>query len=490
MSNEGIGIKEEAKILFSIQKLQSELFGVKDPNRKIAIRKEIEDKEWELIGYKLGRENKYAELKELDKTKKEKRKPYFLWKLEFSRIFKEKGGFDIVIGNPPYIGFQKVTNKEYYKEKYISANGKYDFYVLFIENGLRLLKENGTISYICPSYFYKRNYGKNIRKLILDSTNIKFIADFNDSQIFDSATTYTCIFEFEKNSNSKGNLIRIIDKNLESNKYHTVEQSSLVEPVWMLENSDDMKIVNSIKKASKFNFGEITKSISQGIVTGNNSVFIINQDEINNKNINMSFLKPIYKGKDIRNGKLISDNQYVFYPYNTNSDGNNVLVEEEDIKNTNPHLYKYLLENKELLLSREYFRKSNKIWYELWNPRKKIHFNSRKFVFSEVNNFNDFVLCDECYYSDSACGAELKEDFKKYELYIQKYLNSNLITDLYRKLSVPKANGYLIYKNAFLKDLPIYLPINIDNIYSEILSMDKDEFEVWLCNELGVDSIE
>lgn len=479
----GIGIEQEQEILENIQNLQYELFDEKNTKRKIQIKDEIENKEWELIEYKLLKDNKKEEFKKLEKTRSENRKPYFLWKMNFSKIFKEKGGFDIVIGNPPYIGFQNVPNKKYYKNKYFSANGKYDFYVLFIERGIELLKNKGIISFICPSYFYKRNYGKNIRKLILENVNIKFIVDFKDNQVFDSATTYTCIFGFEKDYDND-NKIKIFDGSLDKNSLYKIPQISLSEPVWMLEKNEDMQLVNLINTKSKFKFGDITKSISQGIVTGNNTVFILNKQKIEQENMNMNFLKQVYKGKDIRNGVLINNNEFIFYPYEIDEKGNNKLIKEEVIKENNPNLYNYLLSKKDLLLSRKYFLKSNKKWYELWNCRKKNHFINRKFVFSEVNKKNDFVLCDECFYSDSACGAELVESFKKYEIYIQKYLNSSVITELYKKISVPKANGYLIYKNAFLKNLPIYIPDNIDNIYNNILEMNEKEFEGWFYNEL------
>ena len=479
----GIGIEQEQEILENIQNLQYELFDEKNTKIKIQIKDEIENKEWELIEYKLLKDNKKEEFKKLEKTRSENRKPYFLWKMNFSKIFKEKGGFDIVIGNPPYIGFQNVPNKKYYKNKYFSANGKYDFYVLFIERGIELLKNKGIISFICPSYFYKRNYGKNIRKLILENVNIKFIVDFKDNQVFDSATTYTCIFGFEKDYDND-NKIKIFDGSLDKNSLYKIPQISLSEPVWMLEKNEDMQLVNLINTKSKFKFGDITKSISQGIVTGNNTVFILNKQKIEQENMNMNFLKQVYKGKDIRNGVLINNNEFIFYPYEIDEKGNNKLIKEEVIKENNPNLYNYLLSKKDLLLSRKYFLKSNKKWYELWNCRKKNHFINRKFVFSEVNKKNDFVLCDECFYSDSACGAELVESFKKYEIYIQKYLNSSVITELYKKISVPKANGYLIYKNAFLKNLPIYIPDNIDNIYNNILEMNEKEFEGWFYNEL------
>lgn len=88
---------------------------------------------------------------------------------------------------------------------------------------------------------------------------------------------------------------------------------------------------------------------------------------------------------------------------------------------------------------------------------KKRAFLAKKFVFAEINMFNDFALVEQCFYTDSACGAELIETYSKYYTYLLLFLNSDVATYIYKKISVPKANGYSIYKNAFLKEMPIIL---------------------------------
>src|SRR5690606_23091840 len=108
--------------------------------RKNELKERIDKLRDDLIEYKLSQDDNQTGLKKYDELKKKKQKPYFLWYLEFAKVFQENGGFDVIIGNPPYIGFHKVPNKEYFKQKYFSANGKYDFYVLFIERGIKLLK--------------------------------------------------------------------------------------------------------------------------------------------------------------------------------------------------------------------------------------------------------------------------------------------------------------------------------------------------------------
>jgi hypothetical protein len=205
-------------------------------------------------------------------------------------------------------------------------------------------------------------------------------------------------------------------------------------------------------------FSEITNSISQGIVTGNNDVFLIDEETILSESLEKDFLQKAYKGREIKSGQLLDSRQYVFYPYYENDFGKTVCVSENALQNKCPNLYAYLSAYKDVLISREYFKKSNKLWFELWNPRKVNHFYNRTFVFSEISLYNDFVLSNECFYTDSACGAELKDGYKAYEAFLYLYLNSKLATYVYKKVSVPKANGYSIYKNAFLKNLPIILP--------------------------------
>lgn len=473
-------IDESEEFLKELFRLEDIYFDEDNNEKKKELKNEIDICRINLITYKLQKDNNNEALKRYHDLIKNKIKPYFIWELEFAKVFQEKGGFDIVIGNPPYIGFHKVPNKEYFKKKYVSANGKYDFYVLFIEKGSNILKDNGYISYICPSYFYKRNYGKKLRKFILDDMKIKMIIDFKDSQIFDSATTYTCIFGFEKDIDNFGNKIRVIDNELNVNEVYEIEQDKLKEPVWLLGNVTEMKVISKVKAKANYTMGELTKSISQGIVTGNNSVYILSENLIAERNINLNFLEPIYKGKHIRNGELIDSKEFVFYPYELDQNNKNELIDENIICTENPNLHSYLLEHKSELLNRGYFAKSNKLWYELWNSRNKIHFLNSKLVFSEVNDKNDFVLCNECFYSDSACGAEIKDKYKKYTDYIVKYLNSDIICDVFKKLSVPKANGFCIYKNAFLKDLPVYIPLNIEEIYNVLLEYDDIKFDEWL----------
>ncbi|MCM1038405.1 MAG: Eco57I restriction-modification methylase domain-containing protein [Ruminococcus sp.] len=461
--------------------LQDKLFFTKEHNDKEEIKEQIQKIYDDIILEQIGGDYELRDA--YFETLSESSKPFVLWQLYFPKVFRDNGGFDIIIGNPPYIGFHNVPDKEYYKVNYFAANGKYDFYVLFIEQALRLLSQKGIVSFICPSYFYKRNYGKNIRKLLLDKTNVRYIADFADYQIFDSALTYTCIFGAQNGKEQNEN-VKILGEELSENSAYYIDQNDLKEPNWNIEKPENNSILNKVLDKAIYKFGEITKSISQGIVTGFNDIYLMTNETINANGLEMIYLQQVYKGRDIRNGKLIDTGTYIFYPYTIDNNGKTVSISEEQLKVNAPMMYNYLLSKKEELGQRDYFNKSSKLWYELWNPRKKEHFFAKKFVFAEINMFNDFALVEECFYTDSACGAELREAYSKYYNYLLLYLNSDIVTYIYKKISVPKANGYSIYKNAFLKEMPIILE---DETRLEIFDdMTQSEFNEYLRNVLQI----
>ena len=123
----------------------------------------------------------------------------FNWKEEFKGIIRD-GGFDIIVGNPPYIRVQtiKESDKAYLIKNYFSATGKFDLYILFIERALTLLRGGGRFSFIIPNKFAKTKYGNGLKKFILKDFEIEKFVDFGDLKVFGSVTTYPCIIIIKK----------------------------------------------------------------------------------------------------------------------------------------------------------------------------------------------------------------------------------------------------------------------------------------------------
>lgn len=130
--------------------------------------------------------------------------------LDSEWMFGVKNGFDIVIGNPPYIRRTELSaaDKKEYEKHCHSADGQYDIYLLFIEFGLKLLKEHGHLCYINPLRFYNSDYGVKARSFISQNYCIKSILDVSQLKVFESALTYPCIMVYENfRSSIDGNTI-------------------------------------------------------------------------------------------------------------------------------------------------------------------------------------------------------------------------------------------------------------------------------------------
>ena len=192
----------------------------------------------------------------------------------FGDILKS-GGFDAVIGNPPYVGFHGfMTDKRYLKKTFASAKGKFDYYLPFIERGLTLLRDDGLLSFICPTNFTKRGHGEVLRDHLAKSVRIVEICDFQDVQVFSGALNYVGIFRFKKSSPSLEQRLLYKLRTLDDPGL-TVRQAALGRDPWVFRDEQKTKIVESIERSAPARLAELTSGISEGIVTGMNEVFLL-----------------------------------------------------------------------------------------------------------------------------------------------------------------------------------------------------------------------
>ncbi|MBS1552602.1 MAG: Eco57I restriction-modification methylase domain-containing protein [Bacteroidetes bacterium] len=192
--------KESKELFEKIKTLREEFFIVSERKKKDELKKKIEDIEWKFIEASLKEQKKESELKELKKIIRSNRKPYFLWHFNFGEVFNEKGGFDVVIGNPPYVRIhkQEEINKQFFKNIYFSAFKDYDIYVLFFEKALNILRENGNVVLITPDKYLVREYGEKIRTLLLRNSILELFDISRASDAFEAAT-YPLISIIKKN---------------------------------------------------------------------------------------------------------------------------------------------------------------------------------------------------------------------------------------------------------------------------------------------------
>src|SRR5690606_33191626 len=127
----------------------------------------------------------------------------FEWRFEFPEVLNDEGefvGFDVIIGNPPYVRQEELIElKKYLQQSYNSFVGTADLFVYFVELGLKSLKSNGNFAYIIPNKWMKAGYGKKLRDIV-KSNRIESIIDFGDLAVFEEATTYPPILELSKST--------------------------------------------------------------------------------------------------------------------------------------------------------------------------------------------------------------------------------------------------------------------------------------------------
>ena len=184
----------------NLQRLLREYFSVTDHQKKATMRQAINNEVKNLIRESIGGTPAFlAKLAALDPSANQ---DFFLWHTWFKDIF-DKGGFDIVIGNPPYIDYRRIDEAtKVGLNKYLSyqIEKKGSLYVYFIEMGLGLLKPYARLYFINPYQYLSAESGRGIRSFLIPKHNIERIVDVSNIKVFDEASTYTCINIIQKNS--------------------------------------------------------------------------------------------------------------------------------------------------------------------------------------------------------------------------------------------------------------------------------------------------
>jgi hypothetical protein len=210
----------------------------------------------------------------------------FNWRAAFPEVFAQ-GGFDIVIGNPPYVRMELVKPVKPYLEKhYIVADERTDLYAYFFERGVGALKPGGRLGYISSSTFFRTGAGENLRTFLGDNVSIEAVIDFGDRQIFEGVTTYPAILTLRKGKAQDGGTLAFmkIDSELPKDldaafamRATAMPQARLGAGSWQFED-DALARLRSKIILGKSTLGQICGEPAAGIKTGRNDAFVIDAE--------------------------------------------------------------------------------------------------------------------------------------------------------------------------------------------------------------------
>lgn len=251
---------------------QNELFRCDNTEKKKQLKDEIESLRdmvilSQLEGCTPDKIHRYHESKRMAS------KPYVLWHLDFARVFREKGGFDIVIGNPPYGAKFSAKEKKVLSRIYEKSNvPDYESADFFIEIGYKLLKTNGILSYIVPNMFMANVFAEKYRKHLINNWFLKKVDNLSEIDVFESAKVRNCIVFFIKQEEWNSAIftkITVENLNVKLLKKKTLHVQVLTENIsnWLnLIEKDEIAIAIAKKMENEsISLGEIS-DISQGLI--------------------------------------------------------------------------------------------------------------------------------------------------------------------------------------------------------------------------------
>lgn len=360
-------------------------------------------------------------------------------------------GFDIIVGNPPYVGFRDLDPnvKSRLKRTYTTAQGKFDLYVPFVERGSQLLSPGGILTYLLPTGFAKRDYGSAIRQFLIEKHQIDFLVDFGHEQVFDAALSYTGVLQIQKKTPSLGHSFNLRIGAVTAPSV-PVLQSKLTREPWFLAGSEGEGILERMKR-DRVSLGDLAV-ISEGVVTGFNGFYLIARGDAVDSS---SVFKPCLRGREIRRYMHVEPEELLFYPYEQRG-GKTVPLPESEVEKMAPSFLARIRKEKRRILARPYFAQSSKNWYELWNQRSMRNFESEKVITPELADRARFAVAGrDIYYGDTVCGIIPKNQATLSPFALVAILNSSVVQWYYKKATVPKANGFFVYKVMYLKHVPI-----------------------------------
>ncbi|MGA2489376.1 MAG: Eco57I restriction-modification methylase domain-containing protein, partial [Anaerolineales bacterium] len=294
----------------------------------------------------------------------------FNWQAAFPQIF-IAGGFDAVIGNPPYIRIQAMqewapTEVEFYKKKYTAASkGNYDIYVVFVEKGLSLLNKKGQLGIILPSKFFATDYGESLRNLISERQALSQIVDFGHLQVFEQATTYTCLLFLSGTNQQHFKYAKVTTpQGLENVEFRNIENSFTNLP-WVFADELSQTLTNKTISCSK-PLCDLPTRIGRGSSSGADDIFMLHKEgdsyftrQGDKIDIEPEILRiPIYATDFGRYEFRPAGYETIIFPYRVDSNGYSLMPENE-FKQKYPKAFRYLASRKKELEQ----RKQYKDWY-------------------------------------------------------------------------------------------------------------------------------
>jgi len=411
-------------------------------------------------------------------TDEQKRVKPFDWEHEFPETM-EAGGFDCIVGNPPYIRIQTMKEwapleVEAYKRLYSAASsGNYDIYVVFVEKALSLLNKRGRLGFILPHKFFNAQYGEPLRSLLAKGKYLSHVVHFGDQQVFAGATTYTCLLFLDKAGNDGCQMVKVDDltawRATGQSTVGTIPAVSITAAEWNFAVGTKAALFERLSKMP-VKLGNVAARMYQGPITSADTVYLFKDFRTRKKitevfskeldewvTIESRILKPVVRSGDIRRYSAVAT-ALVLFPYEVQDHAARLFTPAE-MEHDYPLAWDYLNRNKKFLESREKGKFRDAQWYRFGRTQNLGMWEQPKlmlpYMTTELAAYLD--QSDNYYFINVTTGGYgITTDKSTASLaYLCGLLNSRILDFYFKQVSTTFHGGYFAANKQYIEQLPI-----------------------------------
>jgi type II restriction/modification system DNA methylase subunit YeeA len=411
----------------------------------------------------------------------------FEWRFEFPQVLNDEGdfiGFDVIIGNPPYISLSKIKEKSqtaYFENNYQTYTKGADIYCLFYEKGSCLLRKAGFLTYITSNSWLRTIYGDFLKKYLIENLQPQTLLNIEDMQIFEEATVESNIIILKKDKVKEFFDVASLNNNyLVGSSLHEYFDKNCFQFIipntseWIIGNEKTGSLKQKIARIGK-QLKDFKITINFGIKTGYNAAFIINEETKNQliaeSSNSAEIIQPILRGRDLKKYSYEFSNQWVICTFPSLAlDINNypaIMAYFEKIGQK--RLAQSGIEGSRKKTNNQWFETQDSIAY--WQD-----FHKPKIVWGEISDQPKFAFDDSNYYAEATTFLMTGEKLK----YLLAILNSILSEWYFNQISTTTGMGTNRWKKYKIEMLPIKEPTEteellLEKIVNQILTAKKSD---------------
>ncbi|MXV78441.1 class I SAM-dependent DNA methyltransferase [Candidatus Poribacteria bacterium] len=394
----------------------------------------------------------------------------FIWQVKFPEVFHE-GGFDIVIGNPPYVRQELIrsirpTLQRIFPDVY---TGTADLYVYFYKRGGELLRDYGVLTYISSNKFLRSGYGRRLRTFLTDQTRIHILLDFGGVGVF-RANVDTCIILVENNTPSSEPFLAITIRDeadiprlpeVFQERAFSMHTSNLPSDVWVLTSPNAIALLTQLQNTGTQLNELIQGRFYFGIKTGCNDAFIV--DAFTQERLiaahpeSRDLIKPLLRGRNLRKWQANSANEYlIVIPSSANtvwpwSNARNNSEAERVFAETYPVIYNHLNDYQDRLMARD---DQGSFYWELRSCTYYDMFEKPKIIYPDIS-----PLMRACYDTTQSYCLQTTYIIPTEDISLLAILNSQLFDwyarHKFQNLNDPWSGGGLRFIAQYMRNVPI-----------------------------------